>query len=152
VAAARGETGAVRDIPAARVKELLAAALRYLRSFNQHKGVATMTRERLRTWFEGREGVDAEAASALEHAFFRAVDPKPFGHGVFLIPAHAELLVEHREWRFPAGRLGLDDVLFIVQAVAAAKERMEHVPATLLAFSDRAGKAVRSLGIDPESA
>lgn len=147
MAAARGETGAVRDIPATRVKELMLGALEHLR--RRARDLPNFfTRAALREWFAG-QGVGEEAASALEHAFFRTVDPTPFGHGGFVLPPLAEKYIQHREWRFPAGRLGLDDVLFIIRAVRQSEREDEHVPATLVTFADRADKAVRSIGIDP---
>lgn len=147
--ATRGKQGAVLDVPAARVQELMAAAARRIseggaQGHGQGRPGAFFTRLWLRDFFDAQEDVSAQAAEAMVHAFWRTVHPTPLAGmaGWHLLSDYAEHAIRHRDWRITSGQLSLPDVIALHKLLAGQKE-LEPGLAELRSRMDRALRSLR---------
>lgn len=133
----RGESGEVLGMMPGRVRELLSGAVKALDDAG-----GEFSRHDLRRHFLA-EGLDEDVADAMIHAFWRVVPARAVSYGVYELPEGADVLVEHRAWRFNA-RFDLADILRLLDLFASGR-----LTPGLEAFAERATKAVAGLNPKP---
>ncbi len=140
-AAPRGKTGTVRGLSRAFVLTTLQAYLAHLR----RQGAQEVTEAGVVGWLrECHPGVTGGQARSLAAVFARMHGARKLARGHWVLPEDAEAQLEHRTWRFPAGRLDYPSAVVLL-AVLDEYNYPVGAPPALIAYHSRLARTVQAL-------